>query len=770
MLKQLKQILRSVDSFFPIKLLILNFKKNQILLLFWLCLIGVVTGNFGANIGVPYLFLDPEYMGEVGSLKTMVIMGISTAIFTNSYFITSYILDSHRFDFLSTIRYPFFRYSLNNSFFPLVFLVVYVFSFVAFKYEDTAEQNSRIILEIITFLSSFFIMMLIFFSYFRKTNKDPLMALVSNIDSRLKKKRIFTVRIMSKAALIKSKKYRIGSYLDLNFKIKKVNHELAVNKRALIKIIDQHHLNAVLAQLVLIITIFTIGQFRENEIFQIPAASSALLFLSFLMMFTGAFSFWLRGWAISSLILFVIVVNFFLKKDIINGNYQAFGIDYTTEKAQYNKNVLEGLVKVDTLKKDINHTIKILENWKNKHLEGTLPKMVFVCSSGGGQRSAHWSLHTLQRLDSITDGVFFDHTMMYTGASGGLIGSAYYRELKLRHLNGLIENPFSSRYLDNMGKDLLNPMVFTLVVSDMFLRSQKFEYKGFEYYKGRGYAFEEKFNSNTEYVLDKTIIDYRKDEFNSKIPMLLFSPTIINGGRKLFISPQPVSYMSVVHDSFAFQNRPRVQGVEFRRFFKNQQANNLRFLSALRMSATFPYVTPNVHLPSKPKIEIMDAGLSDNFGVSDAVRFIYTFREWIDKNTSGVVILSIRDTKKNPKIRKKRTQSVWNKIFSPIGSLYSNWNFLQDFQNDNLVELLAAEMHTTLKCINFEYVAGSNTEQELKISDKEEDGRASLSWHLTQKEKKNIETAFLNCNNRKALNELLKQLNIVKEKTGAHTN
>lgn len=759
MIKQLRHILEGLESFFPIKLLLLNFKKNQILLLFWLLLIAVVTGQFGENVGLLYLFLDPEYMDEVGSLKTMVIMGVATSIFTISYFITCYILDSHRFNFLSTIRFPFIRYSLNNSVLPLLFLIIYSVTFFDFKVVNTDESNAWIALELLTFILSFILIMLLFFTYFGKTNKDSLMALVSNIDNRLKKNRINTVSVMSKLNQAKKEKYRISCFLDLNFKIKKVNHDLKYDKYALTKIIDQHHLNAVIVEVFLIVLIFTIGQFRDNTVFQIPAASSALLFMSFMMMFTGAFSYWLRGWAISSLILLLVGVNFLLKNNIIVSNYQAFGLNYEVEGADYTKKKLDALAARDTVNADIKYTINILNNWKEKTNAETKPKMIFVCASGGGQRSAYWTLNTLQQLDKITEGAIFKHTMMYTGASGGLIGSAYYRELKLQHLNKAINNPYEHQYLDNIGKDLLNPMVFSLVVSDMFLRSQKFEYKGFEYYKGRGYAFEQKFNENTGGILNKSISDYQYDEYVSNVPMLLFSPTIINDGRKLFISPQPVSYMNVVFDEKAFQRVSRVKGVEFRRFFKEQHADSLRYLSALRMSATFPYVTPNVHLPSQPEMEIMDAGLSDNYGVSDAVRFIHTFHDWIEENTSGVIILSIRDSDKNPEIEASRKSSIWNKLFNPIGSLYSNWDFMQDFTNDNVVELLSSETKAPVKFINFEYVPDLEAIEELEISDKEEKGRASLSWHLTAKEKQNIEDSFFNKNNQSALKELLKLLN-----------
>ena len=71
------------------------------------------------------------------------------------------------------------------------------------------------------------------------------------------------------------------------------------------------------------------------------------------------------------------------------------------------------------------------------------------------------------------------------------------------------------------------------------------------------------------------------------------------------------------------------------------------------MTATFPYITPNTSLPSEPSIQIMDAGISDNFGLSDAVRFVYAYKDWIDENTSGIVFLSIRDSPKLSSIAPK---------------------------------------------------------------------------------------------------------------------
>jgi hypothetical protein len=202
----------------------------------------------------------------------------------------------------------------------------------------------------------------------------------------------------------------------------------------------------------------------------------------------------------------------------------------------------------------------------------------------------------------------------------------------------------------------------------------------------------------------------------------------------------------------------KLKGVEFLRLFEKQDAAQLRFLSALRMNATFPYITPNVALPSKPVMEVMDAGLSDNFGVSDAVRFLYIFREWISENTSGVVFLSIRDTPKEPFIEKNTDQSLFEKVFTPIGSLYQNWSHLQDINNDNSLELAQSWFkgrisrvelrYTPYQTINFGNILPKQTNNSKVVE------RVSLSWHLTEREKASLLLAIYDFRNQRAMAQL----------------
>ena len=269
--------------------------------------------------------------------------------------------------------------------------------------------------------------------------------------------------------------------------------------------------------------------------------------------------------------------------------------------------------------------LETLENWKGKWPGTTKQKMVFLCVSGGGQRAALWTVNALLNADSLLNDQLMNHTFLITGASGGVIGAAYYRELFRR---GMLSSLHTTEILNNMGKDNLNPIIFSLLVNDLLFKYRTYENGDKTYTIDRGYTFEQNLNNNLGGILSNSIGDYKKDEERAKIPTLIMSPTIANDGRRLYISTQPISFMSISSEGRNDSNA-KIRGVDFQALFKNQSPQDLRFLSALRMSASFPYLTPTISLPSDPRIEIMDAGISDNFGISDALMFIHVFNKWV---------------------------------------------------------------------------------------------------------------------------------------------
>jgi hypothetical protein len=86
---------------FPLQLLILHIKKHLFVLLFWIVLFTSVLQLFGASYGIPLLFLDPEYLGNVNYLSFLIV-GFTMGGFFMAWNMSFYVLNSYRFEFLAS--------------------------------------------------------------------------------------------------------------------------------------------------------------------------------------------------------------------------------------------------------------------------------------------------------------------------------------------------------------------------------------------------------------------------------------------------------------------------------------------------------------------------------------------------------------------------------------------------------------------------------------------------------------------------------------------
>jgi len=240
---------------------------------------------------------------------------------------------------------------------------------------------------------------------------------------------------------------------------------------------------------------------------------------------------------------------------------------------------------------------------------------------------------------------------------------------------------------------------------------------------------------------------------------VILTPTVVNDGRKLYISSRPVSFMNSEVNNFTNYQQAKFSGIDFYHLFKFQGADSLRFLSALRMSATFPYITPNTTLPSDPAVQIMDAGISDNFGLSDAVRFMYCFREWIEENTSGVVFVSIRDSPKLGTITPNKGQTIVDDLTQPISSVYNNFENFQDINSDMFIGQAKSWFKQPIDRIDLQYQAESYSPILQKMdSIRQNSARASLSWRLTTREKQAVVSTINSAANQEQIRKLQKLL------------
>lgn len=736
-------LIRNIFYSFPVQLILLHLRKFLFMIMPWVLLILIVTGQVFAKYGWLYLFLDPEYFGKVNVLSFFIV-GVALGGFIFVWNITSYILNSFRFPFLAAFESPFLRYSINNAVIPLIFIVIYFASLIEFQYYDELKS----FLEVLAYQGALIcgMMLLLFTTSFRSLNIHVEKLAKRGERTRNRNRTFRKWWFEGKETALFPYKLRVDYVLIHPFRARHVRDVKHYPPHELMKVFRLHHKNALVIESMALLLIIALGFLMEVPFFQIPAAASILLMLSILLAPIGALSFWLKSWAATAFIALILFVNLLSKFDFISHDSRAYGWDYD-KSADYTLENIEKIMTPEQVEHDRRAGLEMLENWKQKvskyYSPLQKPPLIVVNASGGGLKASLWAFRLMQIADSITHDRFFDHVEFISGASGGMMGEAYYRELYLHKELGDTLNLLDEKYDNNISKDILNAVSFTYVVNDLLFPWQRLNIQNLKYRKDRGYEFEKRFNQNTNYIMDKQVKDYYFAERNGYSPLMLLSSTIIADGRRLLISSQPVSYLAQPADRLHSSNPLKVDGIDANLFFKDEGGPNLLYMSAIRMNATFPYIMPNVYLPTNPRAQCMDAGMRDNYGAEQGMRFLYTFRDWINENCSRVIIIQARgDYAKNYDPIVNAHPSLLNKILDPINSLYSNWSDYHDYTGDEEFSMAKSWLNVDLNLFSFEY----KPEKKSEI--------ASMSLHLTTRERQSILSTMENQVNRSKLSEL----------------
>lgn len=726
----LKTRLSRIWFFFPFQLLVLHAKKNHFLLVFWLVAFGFSTGLIGARYGVDHLFLYPEYMGTNGPMAFF-LLGFTIGGFVLAFNLYSYILHGFRFPFIATLSKPFLKFSVNNFLLPAVFLLVYCICSYRFQRTEALLDSGEALFNLSALVGGLLLFSAATLTYFAITNKSA-QNFAERHEHERHEKNLVSATLHRPGRWYpnerKSRAWRVETYLSSPFQIKLAREGEHYHPEVLERVFSQNHINASLLEIGLIVTFVLIGSFSRNEYFVIPGAASVFIFFSMLLMLVSALFSWVKGWTFSLLVAALVLVNFtYHDLPLFNVPTHAYGLDYDAPPAEYSSTYIHGQNHADSLAyADFQATLKMLEAWKARQPQEK-PSLVLVLCSGGGTRASLWTYSTLARMDSLLEGELMDRTFMITGSSGGMIGASYFRELKWREAQGLDCNPQLSDHYEAISGDLLNPLLFSAATNDFFFRFREYQYGGDSYTLDRASVFEERLHANTGGVMEKPLGAYKAAEACAEIPWMIFTPSITRDGRRMLISAQPASYLTQNEAANIRGSSAVPEDVEFLRLFAEHQPDSVRFSSVLRMNATFPYVLPTVNLPTDPPIEVMDAGMRDNFGTKTTVQFLYTFREWIQENTHEVIVVQIRDLQKDFTSRDEE-QSLVGQLTAPIGSVYGNFTRMQDFEHDEHMRYLEAWLDKPVNLVTFSLT-------------QKPDEKISLSFHLTQAEKQRITRA-----------------------------
>ena len=675
----------------------------------------------------------------------MFLLGCAMCVFTMTWHITTFIIHSKRIPYMGATRHAFVVYSYNNSIIPIAFLIFYSMVTIHFQWHDEHSSLEDILVQQIGFYLGMLVIILISFIYFFRVSRDFFKTILSKITNPSRIRGIIPYDSLDyEIDIIPAR-----SYISGKLRVEKSADLEPYHPRVMNTVLRRHHRNVIFAALISYMLLLIMGAFMEKPLLRVPAGAGFLLFFSIIMGVVGAFKYFLKSWEALGWVIFFILLSLMVKYKLFDLRSIAYGLNYHT--AERTKPIYDyiHLHDIFTTKRFAEHKKfeeARLQLWKNKNLGDTsLPPLVIISVSGGGSRSAYWTFRALQYIDSATKGRLFKSTVLLTGASGGMIGAAYWRSIHDAFLQGLIVNPYERKYQENIGKDLLNSIIFSLASVDLVSPFNRITVAGYSYTRDRGYAMEQELIRNTDGLLDKNIGYFKEREAKGEIPLMLINGTIVNDGRKLIISNQPVGYLTQPEYSLS-EPTPPIDAVDFAAFFDQQNPYNLRLTTALRMNATFPFVLPVVKLPSRPDMNIMDAGLSDNFGTDISARYLFVMRDWLQKNTRQTIFLQIRDTREYDVSSNSTQSSLTNMAIDPVFVIQNKWEAMQSYNHEYTKDIAPYCMNGKLKFVTLQYVP------------KESKKTAALNFHITQKEKEDLYQSIYYPENLAAVNTLIKML------------
>lgn len=734
-MKAIWEILETIYYSLPVQLLVMQIRFQKFVLLFWLFFFLTITNNFGEMMGIPYLFLEPEYMGEV-NFFSLFLIGCGLGTFITAYMISTYITHSYRFHFLAMESRPFLLFYYNNLLLPVAFVLAYSICFINFQVYLRGGFEWDIIGTLSGVYLGLFMVTVLILLYFFQTNRNFMQAFGEKATRNLKPRRV----ILEKARAGMGIKVRVDYYLSGFFTLSSPDPNEPADFRKLVSILNQNHGNALFLELILLIIIVCLGLLERNPVYQIPAGTSIFFFFSIVLMMIAAFTFWFRK--IGPLIMLVLVVGYIFmdRVDLMHNQHAALGMNYEIGPTTYSLDALREISTEENIKIDRANTMQLLDRWRSDYhvFNGfeKKPKAVIICTSGGGLRSAYFTTRIMQKLDSLNNGGLMESTRLITGASGGMVGAAYFRELYLLKRLGKMEHIWSAKLGQKIAHDLLN-RISLKIVSSLFLPTAKEQVGASKYDSDRGWSFDDQLVANLGVFKNRRLGDYIAWEETALIPQMIFSPVVINDGRRLYISAIPSTYLTREID-YQGNLKDGISGIDFRRYFKKQDADSLLFVTALRMNASFPLITPYVRMPSNPPIETIDAGVADNYGLETAARYMRDMAAWFRENTSGVMLLQIRDSRlQSMDLPAYRTQNSIKQAIDPIGVTYSAYYMSNDLASEQYIDQMDVLLEGNMEFVSFQYEPADSGGL-----------RASLSWHLTPREVESIEESLENDINR----------------------
>src|SRR5262245_27847553 len=378
-------------------------------------------------------------------------------------------------------------------------------------------------------------------------------------------------------------------------------------------------------------------------------------------------------------------------------------------------------------------------------------KVILVAANGGGIQASAWTARVLTGIeegcrsgDDCGGRSFARSVRVISAVSGGSVGAMYFANAYGKYgakAGELPDNDALEQIVKLAERSSLDGVAWGLVYSD-FLRTVAPFLSRVRFFRRTDRARALEFEWQRDVDLQAMLGEWKRDTMAGKRPGVVFNATIVDSGR-------PLLFSSIGHD----------QNLSVAKIFDRlYEGYDTPVTSAVRMSATFPYVTPAARAHRYDKSDwreaeyhVVDGGYYDNYGMAALVECLDNEldKQGVDLPELMVIRIHSMPVVNSPDRSPERNRGFFYQMGVPIVAL------------DNVRgagQLSHGKVEFDLLQKRWRERPGREVDIELATFEYP-NYDAPLSWHLTNKQKHAIEKAW----NEKYVNDPNSDLGKVKE-------
>jgi len=345
-------------------------------------------------------------------------------------------------------------------------------------------------------------------------------------------------------------------------------------------------------------------------------------------------------------------------------------------------------------------------------------RVVLVATEGGGIQAAAWTARVLTGLQEQVHGIskdkpinFADSIGLISSVSGGAVGTMFfvngYQSTSGAHGFGVPDYKLSE-IVNQAEEPGLDDVAWALAYPDFWRVFFPYTKTGDNKLVDRGLALEQGWSNRGNIHI--SLNEWRQGVEEGWRPAVIFNSTLVETGEPFLLATTDMAEK------------------EHRRTFSDK--SDIQLVTAVRLAATFPFVTPaSRDLSDDQPFHVVDGGYYDNYGV-------YSLLDWLrqalgptpPEKRPDILIIQIRCFPPDDVVKGKSR-----------GWFYQAWAPLQALMSVRTTAQLVRDRDALT---NFDNLWSSDKARICEATFEFEGKDAPLSWRMNAAQIKNIETEW----------------------------